>query len=362
MRGERTAAQGPTRTAFEGLEQDAAAQLHPAVRDYFAGGAGAERTLRDNASAWDALRFRPSVLQDVTHVSTATALLGSPVRAPVAVAPMGYQRLAHPDGESAMAAACAEAGVVMTLSTYATTGLQDVADAGATGPQWFQTYVLRDRGVTTEMLHRAAAARYAAVVLTVDAPVVGQRHRDRRHGYWLPLQGVRLPNFGAAAAQATASYSTDLESALTPDLLAWVRETSGLPVLVKGVLRGDDALRCLDAGAAGVVVSNHGGRQLDDAVPTADALRDVVDAVGATPTVLVDGGIRTGADVLKALSLGASGVMVGRAALWALAGGGRAGVAAYLARLQEDLAHTMALCGAPDLTQLPSGLVRQTTR
>jgi 4-hydroxymandelate oxidase len=346
----------------EDVAAAAARRLHPAVHDYFAGGAGREQTLRDNADRWRAWRFRPSVLRDVSTVSTAANLLGAAVAAPVVVAPLGYQRLAHPDGEQATAQACATTGLTMSLSTYATTSIEDVAAVAGGGPLWFQTYVLRDRDVTAAMLERASAAGYRAVILTLDAPVVGRRLRDRAHGYWLPLADVRLSNFPAAHAQPTATYSTELETALTPELLQWVKRTSGLPLLVKGVLRGDDAVRCVEAGADGVVVSNHGGRQLDGAVSSADALEDVVAGLAGSCPVLVDGGVRSGADVLTARALGADGVLVGRAALWALACGGRAGVEAFLTAVVDELRHTMALCGLSDLTEVPRDLVRRGAR
>jgi 4-hydroxymandelate oxidase len=341
----------------EAVEEAAARVLHPAVRDYFAGGAGAESTLEASGYAWDRWQLHPRVLHDISTVDTATTLLGERLAAPIVVAPMGYQRLAHPDGELATARACAGVGLSFALSTYATTSLEEVA-ACAEGPRWFQAYVLRDRAITVDMLQRAASSGCSAVLLTVDAPVVGDRRRDRRHGYWLPTSDLRLANFPAHSQQLTASYSTALDAGLTADDVAWVAEVSGLPVLVKGVLRADDAVRCVDAGAAGVVVSNHGGRQLDGAVPSATALPEVADAVGGRATVLVDGRVRTGTEVLRAVALGADAILVGRRVLWALAAGGAPGVAAVLEHLVADLGRAMALCGVARLDDLPAGLVR----
>jgi 4-hydroxymandelate oxidase len=346
----------------DGLEAAAAAVLDGASFDYFAGGAGEEITLAENRAAWRRWQFLPRVLQDVSTLDTSVTLLGDEFASPVVIAPMGYQRLAHPDGESATARAAAAAGLLMAVSTYANTSLEEVAAAGrsvADTPRWFQCYVLRDRGLTEQMIRRAGAAGYRAVVVTVDAPVAGDRRRDRRHGYQLPTAGLELANFADTSAPLTAKYSSALDPALTEDVIAWVASVSEVPVVVKGVVRADDALRLAQAGAAAVVVSNHGGRQLDGGVATADALAEVVDSVAGAAQVLVDGGIRSGADVLRALALGADAVLIGRPVLWALALAGEAGVTAFLAAIQHDLRQTMALCGVAKLNDVPRDLLRR---
>lgn len=314
------------------------------IYDYFAGGAGNETTVAGNLAAWRRQQLAPSVLADVTEIDAKVRVLGCELSWPVVIAPMGYQRIAHPDGEGATAAAACAAGTAMAVSTYSTTSLEEVALAA--GQRWFQAYVLRDRGLTRELLQRAAAAGYSAVLLTVDAPVAGDRRRDRRNGHRLPgAESLQLANFWSTAG-LSASYSLELEPRLGPDLIGWVAEASGLPVAVKGVLRGDDAQCCVQAGARGIIVSNHGGRQLDGAVATADALPVVADALASTGAdVLVDGGVRSGTDVLRALASGASAVLVGRPVLWALAVGGEAGVCGLLTQLRADLLRTMALCG-----------------
>lgn len=334
--------------------------LKPDAWDYYSGGADDEVTLAESHPAWTRLRLRPHVLRDVSEVSTGTTVLGRPVTMPVLVAPMAYQRMAHDDGERATARAASRTGTIMVVSTLATVSLEEVA-ACTTDPGWFQLYVHRDRGWTAELVGRAAAAGYCALVLTVDLPLLGHRRRDERNAFTLP-PGLMMANVGAPVpigeGSGLASYaSAELDPSLTPDDIAWLAELSGLPVVVKGVLRGDDAGACVDAGAAGVVVSTHGGRQLDTAIATADALPEVVQAVAGGAEVYVDGGLRLGTDVLKALSLGARAVLLGRPVLWGLAVGGEQGVVDVLEQLRAELARAMALTGAPDLSALTTDLV-----
>jgi 4-hydroxymandelate oxidase len=342
---------------LEATEAAARLRLPEEVYDYFAGGAGDETTLAANGASWRQRLLAPRVLRGVRGVDASVEVLGCRMSTPIAVAPMGMQRMAHPDGEIATAAAAAATGTVLSVSTYATSTVEEVAAAG--GVQWFQAYVLRDRGLSRDLLQRAAAAGYRAVLLTVDAPMAGDRRRDRRHGYRLPTgANLRLANF-PAGGQVSAGYSIELENTLTPDLIGWVADVSGLPVAVKGVLRGDDAKVVVAAGASGVVVSNHGGRQVDGAVPTADALVEVAGALSGTPAhILVDGGIRTGTDAVRALALGAHAVLVGRPVLWALAVGGEAGVRGLLTTLREDLLRTMALCGVSSVAEIGPDLLR----
>jgi 4-hydroxymandelate oxidase len=348
---------------LEGLEAAARERLDRGVYDYIAGGADAERTVADNLAAWSRLRLRPHVLRDVAKVSTATTLLGGEVPTPLLVAPMAYHRMCHPDGEAASAAGAAAAGALYVLSTQATMSVEEVALAAPGAVRWFQVYVVRDRGWTADLVTRAAAAGYRALVLTVDVPLLGNRLRDLRNDFKLPtgLKPANAPPAGAARQRELAAdvlaQAGQFDPGLTPDTIGWLAERSGLPVLVKGVLRGDDAAACLDAGAAGVVVSNHGGRQLDTVVATADALAEVVAAVGDRGEVYVDGGVRRGTDVLKALALGARGVLVGRPVLWGLAVGGAAGVERVLSGLVGELRLAMALCGAVGIDDLTPDLI-----
>jgi len=315
-------------------EEQAARTLPTEVHAYFAGGSGSGVSAGEAAAAWGGLRLRPRVLRDVADVDTSTTLLGTPLAAPVAVAPTAQHALAHPAAEPATAAGTAAAGSLLVLSTRSSKPLEQVP----AGPWWFQSYLLRDRGLTRELARRAAAAGAAAVVLTGDTPYVGRTSR---------------------AALAPRDLTLEQDPAASLDDIGWLAEASGLPVLVKGVLRGDDARACVGAGAAGLVVSNHGGRQLDRSVPTARALPEVVSAVDGAVPVLVDGGVRSGTDVLCALALGAAAVLVGRPVLWALTVDGAAGVQACLTALREDLSHVMALAGAASVDDIGPDLLTE---
>jgi 4-hydroxymandelate oxidase len=339
------------------LDRQARALLRPEVYDYYATGSGGEATLRANQQAWQRVQFRPRVLRDVSVVDTSVrpgglgeAADGEParLRTPLAVAPTGFHRLAHPGGEVATAAGAARAGALFVLSTRSTCRIEDVAAAvaGRGGAWWFQVYLMRDPGLTAGLVRRAAAAGAQALVLTADTPVVGRKTRVL--GESLVSDELFGVNLGPLADPAAA----DLAATVTTAHIGWLSELSGgLPVLVKGVLRADDAAACLAAGAAGVIVSNHGGRQLDRAVPTAEALPAVAAALPADP-VHVDGGVRTAEDALAALALGAQLVFLGRPVLWALACGGADGVQALLAGLTAQLAHVMTLAGAASLAGL----------
>ena len=359
----RPAPAGPAHIDLALLEEEARSAMGEMPYAYYAGGADGEDLLGDNVAAWRRWRLHPRVLVDVSAVSCATTVLGQPVASPVLVAPTAIQGLAHPDGEVAAARGAAAAGVCFVLSALATRSLEEV-NAGAPGaPRWMQIYVLRDRGRTAELARRAAASGYGALVLTVDAPVSGLRLRELRAGVHLP-DDLELPNLsGPSTARAReggfmAVVTGEFDPALRAEDIGWLASVSGLPVVVKGVLRADDAARCVAAGATAVIVSNHGARQLDDAPATADVLGEVVDAVGDRAEVYVDGGLRRPPDVAKALALGARGVLVGRPVLWALATGGADGVTALLEWFGAELARTMALCGAPAVADLTADLVR----
>jgi 4-hydroxymandelate oxidase len=336
------------------LEAGARDRLPAAVFDYYAGGAESETTLNEATAAWRSWRLRPRVLRGISSVQLGTELLGSAVRTPIGIAPWACQALAHADGELGTARGAVAAGALMTVSTTATRSLEEVAGEAAGGPAWFQLYRLHSPAHTDDLARRAGDAGYRALVLTVDLPLLGRRRRDLRHDFALP-PGLRLAN--RPADDARPSPQTEAMPAWTFDDIARFGAVSGLPVVVKGVLRGDDAARCVQAGASAVWVSTHGGRQVDPAVSSAQALPEVVDAVGDDVEVYADGGIRSGSDVLTALALGASAVFVGRPTIWGLATGGADGVARVLTALGDELAHTMALCGLDDVRSVPRDTV-----
>lgn len=350
------------------FEYEAAARgrVEPSAWGYQSGGANDEVTLRENRRAWDEIALRYRTMVDVTTRSLETTVLGTRVSMPVLVAPTAMQQLAHPDGEIGMARGAAAAGTLMVVSTTATTALGDVA-AATDAPKWFQVYIYRSRDYTRALVEQAARAGYKALVLTVDAPTLGRRERDIRSGFTLP-PGLTIANAEIAGMHAVPGAVDDAsglmqhfrglhDSALTPKDIAWLREISQLPVLVKGIVRGDDAERALAHGAAGIIVSNHGGRQLDTAVATARALEEVVHAVAGRAEVYVDGGIRRGTDVLKALALGARAVLLGRPAVWGLAVGGAEGVERLLGLLRDELDLAMALAGCCSVADVTRDLV-----
>ncbi len=315
---------------------------------FYAGGTGDA-----GGAAWDRLALRPRVLRDVAEVTTSTTVLGTPVAAPVLAAPVAFLALAHPEAEAAWVAGVAAAGALTVVSSRSSTPLAEVAAAAPGAPWWFQVYVLRDRGLTAELVGRAAAAGARALVLTGDTPRVSRRAEIR-----LP-PGRYVPDLAPAPGEDLRDDPRLRQDPGTTFAdIAWLSELSGgLPVLVKGVLRGDDARACLEAGAAGVVVSNHGGRQLPGAIATADALGEVADAVAGEAEVYVDGAIRGSADVLRALALGARAVLLGRPLVWALATGGAEGVRALLDGLREELEEALALAGARSPAEVPRDLV-----
>jgi 4-hydroxymandelate oxidase len=334
------------------LEQRAREVLPEPVHRYFRQGARDGVSAAEAASAWDSFRFLPRVLRDVTDVSLGTTLLGTGVRTPFAIAPTTLHRAAHPDGELATARAAAAAGTVMVLSSNAGTTFEDV---GATGVDWWlQLYVTSDRPTCTPLLERAVAAGARAIVLTVDTPVVATKHGDGPSVWDVIDPGWLRVNFPPGYGDRPGD---DKATDLGPHDVDWLASATGLPVVVKGVLRPSDARRCVDAGARAVWVSNHGGRQLDHAAATADCLADVVDAVGHDAEVYVDGGVRNGRHALAALALGARAVFLGRLPLYALAVEGSDGVKRLLADLTDELAEDLRLAGCPDVSSVPRDLL-----
>jgi isopentenyl diphosphate isomerase/L-lactate dehydrogenase-like FMN-dependent dehydrogenase len=342
--------EGPGPINVADYERLASEVLDPGAHGYFAGGAGDERTLRENVAAFARWRLRPRVLVDVAEVDTRTTVLGEPVAMPILVAPVAFQRLAHPDGEAGMARAAAGAGTVMCVSTLATARPGEVAAAAPDARLWFQLYCFRDRGVTRALLSEAVEAGFRAVALTVDAPRPGRRERDLRSGFQLPAE-IGVPSVAEATGASGPISVADVLRLVDP-ALSWADfealvSDSSLPVLVKGVMTAEDAVLAADRGAAGVIVSNHGGRQLDGVAATVDVLGEVAEAVGDRVEVLMDGGVRRGTDVVTALALGARAVLVGRPALWGLAVAGTDGATRVLGLLRDELELALALCGCP---------------
>jgi 4-hydroxymandelate oxidase len=351
----------PVLANLNDFEREARARLQEPSYDYFAGGADDEITLRRNTSAWAELVLRPRQLVDVGTVDVSTELLGHPLAMPVLTAPCAFNVLAHPDGELGVARATARAGIIQVLSMQATTTIEDVAAAG--GQRWLQLAVLRDRGITRALVERGERSGYTAVCLTVDVPALGRRERDIRNAFRVP-HGIEMVNLApyTTVAQgiddpqtALARFVNELfDPRLTWEAVDWISSITKLPILTKGILTGADAIRAVDHGAAGVMVSNHGGRQLDGVSSTCEALPEIVDAIGGRVPITVDGGIRRGADVIRALALGASAVLVGRPYLWALAVDGDAGVAAMLDMLHREIVIGMSLLGRPSIADIDS--------
>jgi len=333
------------------FERLAAEKLDAGALGYFAGGSCDERVLRENVEAWGALRLRPRVLVDVGEVTTATRVLGTPVSMPVLVAPTAFHRVLHEEAEVATARAAEAAGTLMCLSTLATTTPGDLAAAVPGAARWFQLYVFRDRGITRDLTAQAVASGFSALVLTVDAPRLGRRERDLRTGFRIPYA---VPSVGAATGVAEGLSPLEALGAIDPTLswrdLEQLVAESPVPVVVKGVQTREDAALAVEHGAAAIVCSNHGGRQLDAVAPTAEILPEVVEAAAGRVEVYVDGGIRRGSDVVAALALGARAVLVGRPALWGLACGGAAGAQQVLDLLRDEVELALALCGcaSPD--------------
>ena len=335
-------------------ERAAAARLPAGPLAYYAGGAMDERTLADNLAAFRRRRLVPRMMRDVSTVDLSTTILGRRWPLPLWVAPTALQRMAHPDGELATARAAAARDITFGLSSSASTDMADIAAIG--GPRWYQVYLLADPGARRAMVERAIAHGYEALVLTVDLQRLGRRERDIRVGFTIP-PGVYLPNIAVAAGVAPADApQVPFIASLQWDHLEWLAGF-GRPVLIKGILHPDDARLAVDHGAAGIVVSNHGGRQLDGTIASLDALPAIVDAVAGRVPVLLDGGVRRGTDILVALALGAAAVGIGRPALWGLAVDGEHGVARVLDLLAGELDLAMALSGSADITAVDAALL-----
>jgi len=350
-------------------ERAARVRLPRMVYDYYAGGALDEMTLRENRAAWKRIPVWHRALAGVAASSPATTVMGTGVSMPVLVAPTAFHRLADPEGELATARAAAAARTLMIVSTLSNTRIEDIERASDV-PLWFQLYIYKDRAVTRDLVRRVEATRCSCIVLTVDAPVLGPRERDVRNHFALP-DGLGIQNAMAAGEKVAhdpegsglASYvHSFLDPAISWKDLEWLRGITKLPILLKGVVRADDARRAVELGAGGIVVSNHGGRQLDASPATVEALPYVVDAVAGRAEVFVDGGVRRGTDVLKAVALGARAVLVGRPVLWGLAVEGEAGVERVLGILRRELENAMGLAGCATVADITPDLLRPDSR
>jgi isopentenyl diphosphate isomerase/L-lactate dehydrogenase-like FMN-dependent dehydrogenase len=343
-------------------ERLAEQRLEPGPFGYYAGGSGDEWTLRENVAAFARWHLRPRVLVDTGTVTTETTVVGQKVSMPVLVAPTAFHRLAHPDGEIATARGAAGVGTVMCLSSLASSSPAELAQAAPEGARWFQLYWSRDRGFVENLLAGAVEAGFTALVLTVDLPAAGRRERDLRTAFQLPAD---LPFPNLPVQLAGEDFHGALGEVVDPRLawrdLEWLRSACTLPLLIKGILTAEDALLAVEHGAAGIVVSNHGGRQLDGVQASLDALPEVVDAVGDRAEILLDGGIRRGTDVVKALALGARAVLVGRPVIWGLAVAGEDGVRRVLELLGAEVALALKLLGCTSPAEVGRAHVGRTS-
>ncbi len=335
---------------YEALAQ---AQMDPAHWDYIQGGSDDEVTLRANREAFERIQLRPRVLVDVSAsaLNIRTTVLGIPISMPVMVAPMAMHCLAHPEGECATAQAAGMAHTLMIASTTATRSLEEITQA-ASGPLWFQLYVYPSLQIAERLVRRAESAGYRAIVLTVDLPTLGNREKDKRNNVTIPPPPFREANFVDVDKTGQEWVSLTWES------LSWLRSITSLPILLKGILTAEDALLAIEHSMDGIIVSNHGGRQLDTALASIEALPGIVEAVAGRCEVYVDGGIRRGTDILKALALGARAVLVGRPVLWGLAAGGAEGAYRVLEILRRELELAMALSGRPTLNSIDRTLLK----
>lgn len=350
-------------------ERSAAAKLDRATYDFVAGGAGEELTLRENRACFERLRLIPHVMRDVSRVSAETEIFGAQLAAPLFVSPIGMQRLVHEEAELGSARAARDLNVGFMVATASTVTLEELAEEGGNS-LFFQLYWRRDREITRDLVERAAAAGYRAVVLTVDTSTIGRRLRDVRNRFQRP-PSIQYANFARyedpsikdkGDGSPTYYVADQMDRTLTWSEIEWLRDAAKLPVVIKGVMSGEDARSAIAAGAAGVMVSNHGGRQLDHVPGTIDVLDEVVDAVAGDGLVLLDGGVRHATDILLALAIGADAVGMGRPVLWALAHGGAESVRRLLASVLEELHRAMTLCGVPTVGDIDRTLVRRLVR
>lgn len=347
---------------YEALAREKLPQM---VYDYFASGAEDEITVQDNRAAYSRIRLKYRVMVDVSRRNLSTTVLGQQISMPLIIAPTAFQCLAHPEGEVATARAAGAAGTIMILSTLSNSSVEDVAKAG-NGSVWFQLYIYKDRGVTASLVQRVRTAGCKAIVLTVDAPILGRRERDIRNRFELPsnltvknLMPSGLEKFptGSEGSGLAAYIESVIDPALTWKDVDWLCSITDLPVLIKGLVHPEDALRALEHGASGIIVSNHGGRQLDTSLPSIEALPEIVDAIAGRIDVLIDGGVRRGTDILKAIALGAKAVSIGRPVLWGLAVEGEPGVLHVLSLLRNELDVAMALCGCTRIHEINRHLI-----
>jgi 4-hydroxymandelate oxidase len=333
--------------------------------DYFEGGSNDEITLRDNVAAFSRITLYPRMFRGVGTRDTSTTVVGSGARWPVIVAPVALLGMLSPDGEVPAARAATAAGSIFVLSSLSVTTIEEVI-AVSTGPVWFQLYIYKDRAASEALVKRVEAAGCSALELTADTPILGRRERDVRNSFAFP-EGLWTPNLTADAPSALpesrsdSSFKAAIDALFYPDLtwddVGWLTSVSNLPVLVKGIVRADDAVRAVDAGAAGVIVSNHGGRQLDTAPAAIEAVAAIAGAVGDRAEVIVDGGIRRGVDVVKAIALGARAVQIGRPVVWGLVVDGEEGVADVLRLLHDEVDLAMALCGCRSVDEITIDLL-----
>ena len=339
----------------------AAATVEPKVWCYFEGGAGDEITMRANVGAYRRWQLRPRVLVDVAGASAAATVLGTPISMPLLVAPFAMQRLLHPDGEVATARAAAAAGTVICVSTITSSAHDEIAEAGGSAPRWLQLYVLRDRQRTLDHIAEARECGYSAIALTVDVPVLGRRERDLRLGFDIP-PNLPLPYVKGKDPNVAMTFAQQFQ--MSPSVtwrdLEWIASESGMPVILKGILTREDAALAVEHGVDAIIVSNHGGRQLDGVAASLDALPEVVEAVGGACEGYVDGGIRRGTDVLKALALGARAALTGRAIASGLAVGGEAGVLDVLTMLRDEIELGLALLGCTSTDEVTRSHIEAT--
>ncbi|RDD47321.1 Hydroxyacid oxidase 1 [Trichoplax sp. H2] len=348
------------------VEKYAIAHLNKNALGYYDSGADDEETLNDNINACKKLRLRPRMLVDVTKVDCSTTILGQKISFPVGIAPSAMQRMAHPDGEIATVKAADSLKTCMTLSTLSTTSMESVAEASPNTLRWFQLYVVKDREITRQFVKRAEKSGYKALVLTVDAPVLGNRRIDVRNRFHLPPH-LSLGNFEKVTlhieknkksdSELSRYFVSEMDASLTWKDITWLKSITSLPVIVKGILTAEDAEMAVSVGVEGIWVSNHGGRQLDG-VPTAiEALPEIVKAVNNRAEIYADGGFRSGTDVFKAIALGARAVFVGRPILWGLVYNGQKGVEKVLQLLQQEFHRTMQLSGCVSIKDIKSSLI-----